>query len=877
MKETLSPMMRHYVELKEKYADCLLFYRLGDFYEMFFEDAKTVSSELDLVLTGRDCGLSERAPMCGVPHHAVDFYISKLIQRGYKVAICEQLEDPKLAKGLVDRDVIRVVTPGTIIDETVLNSGKNNYLASVYLSDKVIGLSYADVTTGEFYTTEFKGKERSNDLMNEFCRITPAEVIVSAEVLTSSIYKALSSSYYVESYDERFYHEDYASECMKRHFNLLSLSGFGLDALHAGVCSAGALIHYLEETQKNSLAHITSVKILNRSEYMLLDASTRRNLELTQPLRTDGSKKNTLLFLLNKTKTVMGARTLHSWIDAPLLSKNQIDDRLDAVQVFFNDVILQDQVCDLLSQIYDLERLTSKIVYGSLNPKDCKALEHSIGVIPYIKALLSELPSKSLSSISNELDVMNEIYELLSATFVEDPPASVKDGGFIKAGCSEEIDSLRDIKANGSNWLKEYEQTERIETGIKNLKIGYNHVFGYYIEVSRSYYSMIPERYERKQTLANAERFFTQELKEMEEKILGADERLIALEIELFETVRQRLLEQIKNLQKNALLISELDCFQSLAAVAREYNYVRPVITEDTELSIIGGRHPIVERNQGKDFVANDVNLDEDENRMLIITGPNMAGKSTYMRQVALITVMAHMGSYVPAKEATISLVDRIFTRIGASDDLATGQSTFMVEMSEVANILNNATNRSLLILDEIGRGTSTFDGLSIAWAVLDHIADKNKCGAKTLFATHYHELTELEGKIEGVKNYRITVKEIGDDIIFLRRIVRGSGDKSFGIQVAKLAGLPESVLKQAKEVLKQLVRADIAEKAERKFEKEKGPKEACIQGSIFDTDDESTLVRLLTEYDPDLMTPREALDALYKLRSVALNRGTLQ
>lgn len=874
MADGMTPMMRQYVELKEKYADCLLFFRLGDFYEMFFEDAKTVSSELDLVLTGKDCGLSERAPMCGVPYHSVDFYITKLIQKGYKVAICEQLEDPAQAKGLVQRDVIRVITPGTVIEENMLPSESNNYIAAVCVSNKKIGLSYADVSTGAFFCSQIEGKKQEDILKDELARIRPTEVIIDDAIVSSPVYKWISSCLYAESFDQRFFREDNASTCLKNHFGVQSLSGYGIENLPGAVCASGALMRYLEDTQKNALSHIGRIKLVRHTNYMLLDASTRRNLELTTPLRTDGSKKNTLMYLLNKTQTAMGARLLHSWIDCPLICKESIEERQQGVTGFFNDTVATENIVELLKSIYDIERLSSRIVYGSVNPKDCKALERSLNAIPFIKAHLSaSFDAPIISSICEKLDPMEDIADILFRMIVEDPPVGIKDGGFIKNGYDAEIDELRDIKSNAKQWLADYENKEKQETGIKNLKIGYNRVFGYYIEVTKSYYALIPERYERKQTLSNAERFFTPELKEMENRILGADERLILLEQQLFSGIRDLLLRNIERLQNISEQIATLDCLQSLANVAKDNKYVCPLITNERTVNIKSGRHPIVERNRRNDFVPNDVLLDNGDNRMLIITGPNMAGKSTYMRQVAIITLMAHIGSYVPADSAEIGIVDQIFTRIGASDDLASGQSTFMVEMSEMANILNNATEKSLLILDEIGRGTSTFDGLSIAWSVLEHIADEKICGAKTLFATHYHELTELEGKIQGVKNYRITVKEMGDDIIFLRRIVRGSGDKSFGIQVAKLAGLPADVLKRAKAILKDLVHADITAKTAGKAGKSTEQHNA-FQGSIFDVDDESTLIRLLQDMDPDTMSPREALDELYKLKMIASGKA---
>lgn len=866
MAQTLTPMMRQYVELKEKHKDCLLFFRLGDFYEMFFDDAKTASKELDLVLTGRDCGLSERAPMCGVPYHSVDSYITKLIAKGYKVAICEQIEDPALAKGLVERDVIRIITPGTVIEERMLQQDENNYLVSICLSQGSIGLSYADVSTGSFYVGELSGDQADIQLYDELTRLQPREIIANESLFQNAfLHKRIASGYYLEKYNERAFQPAIAKERLLRHFAVSSLAGFGCDSMPLAVAAAGALMQYLEDTQKNALSHIRCIRTLNRASYMQLDSSTRRNLELTQPLRHDGSKKNTLLHLLDATKTAMGSRMLHDWVDRPLQNRDTILNRQQAITELHADHVSRDAMRTLLTTIYDIERLCSRIVYGSLNPRDCSALAATLKQIPYLQMLLqSGFRCDALSRIKAELDPMEDISSMLDAAIASDPPISTREGGFIRSGYHREVDDLRAIKSNSKLWLDEFETAERENTGIKNLKIGFNRVFGYYIEVTKSNYSQIPYHYERKQTLANAERFITPELKEMEQHILGADERLIVLEAQLFAEIREVLLACTERLQRNAALIGELDCYQSLAEVAAQYKYVCPTITEDSVIHIENGRHPIVERSMRDQFVANSVLLDASENRLLIITGPNMAGKSTYMRQVALITLMAHIGSFVPASDAHICLVDRIFTRIGASDDLAAGQSTFMVEMSEMANILNNATANSLLILDEIGRGTSTFDGLSIAWSVLEHIANSTLCGAKTLFATHYHELTELEGTLDGVKNYRISVKEMGDDILFLRKIVRGSGDKSFGIQVARLAGLPDLVLKRAKEILRDLECADIATK------KCGAPQQSVIQGSLFDETPEDTLTRLLLDMDPDSMSPRDALEQLYLLQAIA-------
>lgn len=867
MAQNLTPMMRQYVELKEKYSDCLLFFRLGDFYEMFFDDAKTASRELELVLTGRDCGLPERAPMCGVPYHSVDVYINRLIDKGYKVAICEQLEDPALAKGLVTRDVIRIITPGTVIEERMLDEGKNNYIASIHFEKSAVGLAYADVSTGGFFTCELRGSGAMVQLCDELARLQPTQIIADESLFAQQVLtKRISSQYYLERYKDKAFQPASASDRLQRHFRVASLRGFGCDALPAAVCAAGALMQYLEETQKNALSHIQSLRVLDRSSYMNLDVSTRRNLELTQPLQHGGSKKSTLLYLLDQTKTAMGSRMLRDWIDRPLLRLEEINRRLSAVSTVFQDMPFRKNLQQRLGGIYDIERLCSRIVYGTINARDCVALRNSLLRIPAIRALLlglDEHPS-ALGDIAQDLDEMEDIAALLQNAICEEPPAGIKDGGIIRDGYHQEVDELRAIEHGSKQWLSEFERNERERTGIRNLKVGFNRVFGYYIEITKSNLSQAPYHYERKQTLANAERFITPELKEMEQKILGAGERLVALEYELFLEIRETLLKVTARLQRNAALLAELDVYQSFAEVAAVNHYCCPTMRTDGTIRIINGRHPVVERTLQGDFVPNDVLLDNADSRLLIITGPNMAGKSTYMRQVALITLMAHLGSFVPASEAEISLVDRIFTRVGASDDLSAGQSTFMVEMSEMANILNNATENSLLILDEIGRGTSTFDGLSIAWAVLEHICDKTLCGAKALFATHYHELTELEGKLQGVKNFRVSVKEIGEDILFLRKIVRGGGDKSFGIQVARLAGVPQAVLNRAKQILSDLEHADIA-KTDHVLpaEGERTQSEAAADTT------ETKVVALLRQLDIDHLTPLEALNQLYSLRAM--------
>ncbi|NLI54037.1 MAG: DNA mismatch repair protein MutS [Clostridiales bacterium] len=864
MPASMTPMMRQYLELKDKYSDCLLFFRLGDFYEMFFEDAKTAAKELDLVLTGRDCGLSERAPMCGVPYHAVDSYIAKLIEKGYKVAVCEQMEDPALAKGLVERDVIRIITPGTVIEDRMLEEGQNSYIASISMGDSVIGVAYADVSTGEFYLLQLDGKQPAVALLDELERIRPREIIAEPSLfLQQLLARQISSAYYLEQYGAGAFLPESARDILMRHFNVSSLSGFGADDAPYAVSAAGALMRYLDETQKNALSHINGMRLLNRSSYMVLDATTRRNLELTQPLRFGGNKKNTLIHLLDTAKTGMGGRMLRDWVDRPLQSVEEIERRLDAVGELKDNLVQRKQLQELLHGIYDIERLCSKIVYGSVNARDCVALIQTLERVPILKETLRSNESAALSGISADLDEMEDVLNLLNRAITDEPPASLKEGGFIRSGYNAEVDELRSIAENSQDWLERFEANERENTKIKSLRVSYNRVFGYYIEVTKSYLAQVPYDYERKQTLANAERFITPELKEMEQKILGAKERLIALEAELFAGIREVLVECTSRLKSDGALVAELDAYVSLSEVAANNNYCRPRLNRQGSIKIVNGRHPVIERAMKEPFVPNDVLLNRTDDRLLIITGPNMAGKSTYMRQTALIALMAHICSFVPATEADISIVDRIFTRIGASDDLSSGQSTFMVEMSEVANILHNASENSLLILDEIGRGTSTFDGLSIAWSVLEYIADSKRCGAKALFATHYHELTELEGELAGVKNFRVTVREIGEDIVFLRKIVRGGADQSFGIQVARLAGLPEAVLARAKQILEKLESADIAAK------REPAKIETSVQPSLLDESQEESALRILRELDVNHLTPLDALNQLFALHAM--------
>lgn len=810
----LTPMMQQYMEIKNQYKDCILFYRLGDFYEMFFKDAEICSKELEITLTGKNCGLEERAPMCGIPYHAVDSYLSKLITRGYRVAICEQVEDPKAAKGIVKREVIRIVTPGTNINPQALDESKNNYLMGIVHTTNAYGISTVDVTTGDFYVTEVDSDRK---LLDEITKFNPSEIICNHTFLVSGVdIDDLKNRLQISISDlEPWYFDDEGCiKSIKEHFNVSSLDGLGLGDYSIGVIASGAVLQYLYETQKNSLTHLTKITPYVTSRYMLLDSSTRRNLELVETLR-EKQKRGSLLWVLDKTKTAMGARLLRNYLEQPLIDKKEINIRLDAIEELNANVITREEIREYLNPIYDLERLMGRISYKSAGPRDLIAFKSSLSMLPHIKVLLNSATSELLKNIYHNLDSLEDLYDMIEKSIEEEPPITVREGGIIKDGFHEEVDRLRKAKTEGKTWLAELESKEKDKTGIKNLRIKFNKVFGYYLEVTNSYQSLVPENWIRKQTLTNAERYTTPELKELEDVILGAEDKLFSLEYDLFCEIRDKIANEVSRIQSTAKAIAKIDVFTSMALVAERNNFVRPLINEEGVIDIKDGRHPVVERMISNDmFVANDTYLDNKDKRISIITGPNMAGKSTYMRQTALIVLMAQVGSFVPASFANIGIVDRIFTRVGASDDLASGQSTFMVEMTEVANILRNATKNSLLILDEIGRGTSTFDGLSIAWAVVEHISNPKLLGAKTLFATHYHELTELEGKLDSVNNYCIAVKEHGEDIVFLRKIVKGGADKSYGIQVAKLAGVPDNVLKRASEIVEELSQNDIIEKA---------------------------------------------------------------
>jgi DNA mismatch repair protein MutS len=861
----MTPMMKQYLLMKEIYKDCLLFFRLGDFYEMFFEDALTASKELEITLTGRDCGMAERAPMCGVPYHSVEGYINKLILKGYKVAICEQLTDPAESKGLVERDVVRVITPGTVVESSILNEKENSYILSAFQLEDKIGFSYADVSTGGFYIGEVYAKADISPLLNEIVRIQPKEILLNESLYMhqKQIEDVLKTNVLIHCYDTWAYEYNYAKNTLEEHYKTSNLSGFGCDNLRHGISAAGALMHYLKETQKNALIHINKIILSQNNMFMSLDASTRRNLELTKTMR-DNVKKGSLLWLLDHTETSMGARLLKNWIEQPLQSREEIVHRQVAVGEIKDDIVLREGLPILLSGIYDLERLIMRISYSTLDAKNCIALKNSIKKIPDIKKFLHDVRSPLLVILNSEMDELSDICALIEESIAEDPPQSIKDGGIIKDGYDCQVDRYREASKKGKLWISELEDQEKKDTGIKNLKIGYNKIFGYYIEVTKSYLNLVPYRYIRKQTLANAERFVTPELKDMEETILNADEKALRLEYMLFIKIRDELSKSIGRIQKTAQAISVLDVILSFAQAAYENDYIQPSITESGEIHIKNGRHPVVEKTVQKGFVPNDANLDLKDNRLMIITGPNMAGKSTYMRQVGLLTLMAHTGSFIPADEASICVVDRIFTRVGASDDLASGQSTFMVEMNEVANILHNATSKSLLILDEIGRGTSTLDGLSIAWSVVEYLSDTKNIGAKTLFATHYHELTELEGIVQGVKNYSITVREYGEDIIFLHKIVRGGTNRSFGIEVAKLAGLPGDVITRAKDLLQLLTQADILKPCVNPADAIKGTEQMNFLNMV-----EQPVFEILRSTNTDNITPLQALGLLCELKAM--------
>ena len=879
----LSPMMTQYVETKKQYPDCILFYRLGDFYEMFFEDALTASNELEITLTGKECGLEERAPMCGVPYHAVDSYLYKLVQKGYKVAIAEQMEDPKLAKGLVKREVIRVVTPGTITSSQALDETKNNYLMGIVYIGDTYGISTCDMTTGDYLVTEVEGER---NLLDEIHKFAPSEIICNEAFYMSSIdLDDLRNRYHVaiSSLDSHYFSDDACRKVLKEHFHVGTLDGLGLADYDAGVIAAGAVMEYLYETQKNSLAHIVTITPYTTGQFMIIDTSTRRNLELVETLR-EKQRRGSLLWVLDKTKTAMGARLMRTMIEQPLIKKEQITERQNAIEELNMSYISREEIREYLGPVYDLERLIGRITYKSANPRDLIAFRNSLKMLPFIRDILKEFNSAVLKEIHEDMDPLQDLYDLIERAIVEEPPIVTREGGMIKEGYNEEADKLRHAKTEGKTWLAELEARERDKTGIKNLKIKYNKVFGYYFEVTNSFKDLVPDYFIRKQTLANAERYTTDELKNLEDIILGAEDKLFSLEYDLFCDVRDQIAREVNRIQTTAKAIAGLDVFCSLSLVATRNNYVKPKINEKGTIHIKNGRHPVVELMLKDDlFVANDTVLDNNKNRISIITGPNMAGKSTYMRQTALIVLMAQIGSFVPADEADIGVCDRIFTRVGASDDLASGQSTFMVEMTEVANILRNATRNSLVILDEIGRGTSTFDGLSIAWAVVEYISNTRVLGAKTLFATHYHELTELEDTMSGVTNYCIAVKEQGDDIVFLRKIIKGGADKSYGIQVAKLAGVPDQVITRAKELVEELSSADITMKAREIAEASANvsqhktvtkPDEVDLnQMTLFDTVKNDDIIHELEEISINEITPMEALNILSRLQSKLKNR----
>jgi DNA mismatch repair protein MutS len=862
-----SPMMQHYLATKEKYKDCILFYRLGDFYEMFFDDAVNVSQELELTLTGKDCGQEQRAPMCGIPYHAAESYIAKLVQNGHKVAICEQLEDPKLAKGIVKRDVIRVVTPGTVTESNLLEEKKNNFIMSIFKKGIFFGIAICDISTGDFYASEIKEENNFERLLDEISRYSPSEIIAN-EMLTGceeeiSKIKERFDVYISEEPEEKF-SED--TENIYEQYALSDDKGNIVKDLEKrlfAVSAINGLIKYIEDTQKTKLEHINRITIYTITKYMSLDINARRNLELTEKMR-DKSKKGTLLWVLDKTSTSMGGRLLRRWISDPLIDENEINERLEAVEELKDNIILRGELLDKLKGVYDMERLAGKIAYGNVNARELNSLKASSSKLPEIKSMIKNSKSKMLRNLYEELDSLEDIYELIDKAIVDDPPILVTEGGVIKMGYNTEIDELKTAMTQGKTWLVQLEAREKEETGIKGLKVGYNKVFGYYLEVTKSNLALVPDRYIRKQTLTGGERYITEELKELESKVLGAEEKVVGLEYQAFVQIREQIKSQIQRVQKSALAISKLDVLCSFAQVAEDLNYCKPEVDRSGIIDIKEGRHPVIEKMlPAGSFVANDTYMDKESNRLSIITGPNMAGKSTYMRQVALITLMAQIGSFVPATSAHIGVVDKIFTRVGASDDLSMGQSTFMVEMMEVANILKEATSNSLVVLDEIGRGTSTYDGLSIAWAVAEYIEDKEKCGAKTLFATHYHELTGLENTLEGVKNYSIAVKEKGEDIIFLRKIVEGGTDESYGVHVARLAGVPKVVTQRANEILKQIERKNVL--TNKTVEKE-NKKQVSGQLDMFNF----KLAEIAHELDKvniNELTPIDALNTLVKIK----------
>ena len=859
----LSPMMKQYFEIKEANKDCILFYRLGDFYEMFYEDAKIASRELELTLTGRDCGQAERAPMCGVPFHSCEGYIARLVAKGYKVAICEQTEDPKAAKGLVKRDIIRVITPGTVMEQSMLEEGKNNYICCMFSQDKIIGLCFCDISTGELYATEIKGKDSLNILTNQLTSYSPREILVGGDIiniksLPAFIKSKLSAG--VEMLDDSSFEHDLCAQ--------ITLDQFGAEYntikdIPVLISTVGALIAYLKETQMSGLERISHIELYSEAQYMRLDFNTRRNLELTQTMLTK-EKRGSLLWVIDKTKTAMGKRLIRSWLEHPLMNISKINNRQSAVEELVNDNVLRLEVTEALTGIFDIERLMTKMVYGSANARDLRSLCSATENLPRLSSLISDCRSSYLKLVYNNIDTLEDIHDLIDNAIIDNPPFTIREGGMIKRGYDSELDLVVSDMTNSKDILAKIEADERERTGIPKLRVGYNKVFGYYIEVTNSYKSQVPETYIRKQTLTNCERFITPELKEIESRILGAKDRSVAMEYAIFDGIRLKVAENLERIQRTAKSIAALDVITSLANVASDNRYVRPDVTQSTAIHIKDARHPVVEvLLKDAPFVPNDVHLDSKNDRVAIITGPNMAGKSTYMRQTALIVLLAQMGSFVPASSAQIGIVDSIFTRVGASDDLASGQSTFMVEMSEVAHIVKSATSKSLLILDEIGRGTSTFDGMSIARAVLEFCADKKKLGAKTLFATHYHELTVMEELLDGVKNYNIAVKKRGDDITFLRRIVPGGADDSYGIEVAKLAGVPNSIINRAKEVLCELESSKGESRTDPHAEVPQDGQLSLLAAA------QSPVIEKLQNVDLNTLTPIESMNLLYELKKM--------
>lgn len=866
-----SPMMQHYLDTKKDYKDSILFYRLGDFYEMFFDDAILASRELELTLTGKECGQEERAPMCGVPFHAAENYIARLISKGYKVAICEQMEDPKQAKGIVKREVIRVVTPGTVIESNLLDEKKNNYIMSVYKSGIYFGIAVCDVSTGDFRATQIKETNNFSAALDEISRYSPAEIVVNNLMYdtTEEIAKIRERfQIYISKQEDNKFSNNVEELTSKYNVVDESENKIEINDKTLCICAINGLLTYILETQKTNLDHINKIILYNNTKYMCLDINARRNLELTEKLR-DKSKKGTLLWVLDKTSTSMGGRRLRRWINDPLLDIEKINKRLNSVKELKDNPILRGDIADLLKKVYDIERLVGKISYGNANARDLISLKNSVKQLPELKKIMSNTESTLLKELYNELDILEDIYNIIDVAIVEEPPISVKEGGLIKKGYNEEIDKLKMATTDGKNWLIQLEANEREKTGIKGLKVGFNKVFGYYIEVTKSNISLVPDRYIRKQTLTNGERYVTEELKKLENELLGAEEKVINLEYNAFCEIREIIEKQLLRIQRTADIVATLDVLNSFAIVAEDMNYCMPIVDNSGIIDIKGGRHPVIEKIlPSGEFVDNDTYLDKEDNRFSIITGPNMAGKSTYMRQVALITLMAQCGSFVPATFARLGVVDKIFTRIGASDDLSMGQSTFMVEMMEVATILKEATQNSLVILDEIGRGTSTYDGLSIAWAVAEYMSDKEKCGAKTLFATHYHELIGLEQKIQGVKNYSIAVKEKGEDIIFLRKIVAGGTDESYGVHVAKLAGVPQTVTKRSNEILRTLERKSILGSKEQEKENKK-----VAEGQLDMYNYKlAEIAHEIDKIDLNSLTPIDALNTLVKIKDKMAN-----